>query len=109
MADESKKPLWKSVGTWCKDYGQTLFTVCAMIFAAGAANAKLDTLSDQSDKNSTVVETTQLQQAQMAVQIQNLTEAQRTQSRSTDKLADAVLELNKTVARIQGEQNAKRK
>lgn len=109
MGDEPKKPLWKSVGSMLRDYGQTVFTVGTMVFAAGVANAKLENLSDQNQRYSTTVETTQLQQAQMTVQIQNLTEAQKTQSQSTDKLADAILELNKSVARMQGEQAVKRR
>lgn len=109
MGDEPKKPLWKSVGTFVKDYGQTAFVVASMVFSAGVANAKLQNLAEQNDKYSTTVETTQLQQAQMTVQIQNLTKAQETQSQSTDKLADAILELNKSVARMQGERDVKRR
>lgn len=105
MGDQPKKPLWRTVGTFIKDYGQTAFTVGTMIFAAGALQAKVDNISDKTD----LIDTTRIQQAQMAVQIEKLTDAQHVQSQSTDKLADAVLELNKSVAKLQGEKEAKRR
>lgn len=105
MDEQSKKPVWRKALTFIKDYGQTCFTVATMVFAAGALQAKVENISNKTD----LIDTTRLQQAQMAVQIEKLTDAQKNQSRSTDKLADAILELNKSVARLQGEREAKRR
>lgn len=109
MEHEAIKPLWKRVGGFLKDYGQTLFTVGTLIFAVGGANATLQNIKEKTD----TLDAQRVEQAQLATQVKELAKSQDKQAEATNKLGEAVYTLSQSVSRIEGrqevEQNKKRK
>lgn len=107
-ANAVPKPTSK-IMKFVKDYGQTVFTVGSLIFASGGLYAKVQNISDKTDNLDYTVSTSQINQAKLGEKISALSESQKVQSESTNKLADAVNTLSNHVAKMEGQNESKSK
>jgi len=108
MGQESTNTVSK-VKTFIKDYGQMVFTVGSLVFASGSLFAKVQDVQDKADKLDFAVSSTQVSQARLTENISQLKESQKVQSESTNKLADAVNNLSTQLAKLEGQQERKRR
>lgn len=100
MDSEPEKSLRDKVGTFVKDYGQTLFTLGTLIFASGSLYADVQSIKSKTDK----IEITEIQQVRLTDQIKQLTNSQEKQSEAVSKLTDAVNTLSQSLALVEQRQ-----